>query len=80
MKKEKEMKFNKVVGLNQDTLDHLDLMAKNSYMSGTGIMRMSIDYLYYSISGLELPPELEEVINDLRVDMKDPHKIKVFEL
>lgn len=58
-----------VVHLSVDANERLMDLVDRSYMSKTGIVRMAIDYLYYSMDG-NIPNELGELLNDLKNNIK----------
>lgn len=66
MKKERESKFNLNIALNETTYSNLESLSRQSYCSKTGIVRIAIDYLYYTSNNLPIPSDLLDVFEDLK--------------
>jgi len=66
VKEEQTISISMNVNISEPTISHLKMMANSSYQSKSGIIRSAIDYLYYSLSGKEIPTELLEILNDLK--------------
>jgi hypothetical protein len=59
-----------VFQFNIETNDHINELVDRSYMSRVGIVRMAIDFLYYTSNNIEIPDELKEVLKDLKNEVK----------
>ena len=55
-----------VTNIREESNDMLNILVDRSYMSRSGVIRMGIDYLFYTINDLPIPEELESRLKDLR--------------